>query len=47
MASSGRGALARERLIDSDSDRGSVLIEVLRTFKPHTFKFFNQGARER
>jgi DNA-directed RNA polymerase specialized sigma24 family protein len=27
MASTGRAALARERLIDSDSDRGSVLVE--------------------
>jgi DNA-directed RNA polymerase specialized sigma24 family protein len=27
MASSGRAALARERLIDSDSDRGSVPVE--------------------
>jgi DNA-directed RNA polymerase specialized sigma24 family protein len=27
MASSGRAALARERLIDSDSDRGSVVVE--------------------
>jgi hypothetical protein len=27
MASSGRAALARERLIDSDSGRGSVVVE--------------------